>query len=45
MTIPVDIYPGTIPGTVLEGVLNDGTLIFSVSEPYPGILAYRIIPN
>jgi len=29
----------------LEGVLSNGTYIFSVPLPYPGILAYRIVPN
>jgi len=33
------------PTSNLEGVLQNGTLIFSVQSPVPGILAYRIVPN
>ena len=29
----------------LEGVLSNGTYIFRVELPYPGIMAYRIVPN
>ncbi len=41
MVIPISI--SGLPQ--LEGALANGTLIFSVKLPYPGILAYRIVPD
>jgi len=41
MVIPISV--SGLPK--LEGALANGALIYSVKLPYPGILAYRIVPN